>query len=389
MKHAFTLSFFLAFLPAAAAEDAALEPVPPQFDPGPEYADKARVFQGIPGLERAQNGRLWVTWYAGGPGEGPENYVTLVTSGDDGRSWSKIQFVIDPPGDVRAFDPCLWTDPAGRMWLFWAQGFSHYDGRAGVWCIVTENPGDEKPAWSEPRRISDGIMMNKPTVLADGTWMLPVAIWAAGPNKHLPPEKSFDDPERRGSRVICSRDGGKKFEFVGMAQLKEAACDEHMIVQRKDGSLWMLIRTRYGIGQSFSDDGGATWSAGEKYFVEHPTARFFIRRLKSGHLLLVKHGPIDRRTARTDLRAYVSEDDGKSWKGGLLLDSRQPVSYPDGVEAEDGTIYIVYDFSRTGEKEILLATFTEADAAAAKAVSDKVRLRIIANKATGVPAKNR
>ena len=226
--------------------------------------------------------------------------------------------------------------------------------------------------------------MNKPTVLSDGTWMLPVAVWQMGPNKHLPPEKSFDDPNTRGSRVVCSKDEGKTFELVGMAQLKEAACDEHMIVEKEDGAIWMLIRTRYGIGESTSTDGGKNWSAGKKYFVEHPTARFFIRRLKSGNLLLVKHGPIDKRTGRSHLTAFVSKDDGKSWEGGLLLDERNTVSYPDGVEAADGTIYIVYDISRTGEKEILVATFTEADAAAGKAVSDKVRLRIIANKATGV-----
>ncbi len=33
-----------------------------------------------------------------------------------------------------------------------------------------------------------------------------------------------------------------------------------MVVERKDGSLWMLLRTSYGIGQSVSADGGATWS---------------------------------------------------------------------------------------------------------------------------------
>ena len=188
---------------------------------------------------------------------------------------------------------------------------------------------------------------------------------------------------------MCSKDQGKTFELIGMARLKEAACDEHMIVEKKDGTLWMLIRTRYGIGESVSTDGGKTWSAGKKYFVEHPTARFFIRRLKSGNLLLVKHGPIDKRTGRSHLTAFVSKDDGKSWTGGLLLDERKWVSYPDGVEAEDGTIYLVYDFSRTGDMEISVATFTEADAAAGKDVSGKVRLRILANKATGINPKNK
>lgn len=41
----------------------------------------------------------------------------------------------------------------------------------------------------------------------------------------------------------------------------------------------------------------------------------------------------------------------------------------------DGTIYIVYDYNRMPNGEVLMGTFTEADIRAGKFVSDKVRLR--------------
>ena len=107
----------------------------------------------------------------------------------------------------------------------------------------------------------------------------------------------------------------------------------------------------------------------------HPTARFFVRRLKSGALLLVKHGPLDERTQREKLMAFVSDDDGQTWQGGLMLDEREKVTYPDGVQAPDGTIYIVYDYNRTPNGEVLMATFTEDDVRAGKSISNKVRLR--------------
>ena len=94
----------------AGAIDPALVAQTLKTAPGPNYADSTRIFQGIPGIERAANGRLWALWYAGGPdepGEGPGNYVVLVTSGDDGKTWSGPKLVIDPPGPVRAYDPCL------------------------------------------------------------------------------------------------------------------------------------------------------------------------------------------------------------------------------------------------------------------------------------------
>lgn len=39
---------------------------------------------------------------------------------------------------------------------------------------------------------------------------------------------------------------------------------KNMIVEKKDGTLWMLTRTFDGIGESFSNDDGRTWTPGEK-----------------------------------------------------------------------------------------------------------------------------
>lgn len=51
-----------------------LHPARLVFSPGPEYGPQTRRWQGIPGIERAANGRLWATWYSGTDGEGPGNY---------------------------------------------------------------------------------------------------------------------------------------------------------------------------------------------------------------------------------------------------------------------------------------------------------------------------
>lgn len=360
--------------------DPALVAPPINTSPGKEYADDTRMFQGIPGLSRAANGRLWALWYAGGTGEGELNYVVLVTSGDDGKTWSGPKLVIDPPGPVRAYDPAIWHDPSGRMWVFWAQSYRWWDGRSGVWAIATDDSDQENPKWTEPRRLCNGIMMNKPTVLSNGDWLLPVAIWKQPAKESI--EHRFDLPEERGGNIFISKDQGKTFQLLGQTDVPERTFDEHMIVERKDNSLWTLVRTRYGIGESISTDGGKTWSKGKASDIPHVNARFFIRRLKSGNLLMVRHNPADKKSRR-DLTAFLSQDDGKTWQGGLLLDERSGVSYPDGVQSDDGTIYIIYDFARTRDKKILMATFTEEDVLAGKPVSDKTRLRVLVNQATG------
>jgi hypothetical protein len=373
---------------AGAAEDGddpALRPPRVNTAPDPEYADDTRVFQGIPGIERAENGRLWALWYAGGPdepGEGPGNYVVLVTSGDDGHTWSAPKLVIDPPGPVRAYDPCLWHDPLGRLWLFWAQSYQWWDGRSGVWTIVTENSGDESASWSPPRRLCNGIVMNKPTVLSSGEWLLPAAVWERKANANIPPALRHDLGDRRGANVMVSPDHGATWAYRGQAIVLDRVFDEHMIVERGNGSLWMLVRAAYGIGESFSHDRGKTWTPGRRSEIPHVNARFFIRRLGSGKLLLVRHNPPDQKS-RSHLVARLSDDDGKTWQGGLMIDARPGVSYPDGVQSPAGTIYLIYDYQRTRDKQILMATFTEEDVLAGKWSSPVARQRVVVNQATG------
>ncbi len=350
-----------------------MNPLNVNFHPGSAYGPEARKYQGIPTIERGPGGRLWAAWYAGKVHEDRYNYVVAATSGDGGRTWSDLKFVIDPDGDgpLRASDPCLWLDPGGRLWLFW---WMNGAGRNQVNAMWTEDPDAPNPTWSRPQRICEGVMINKPIVTSDGAWLLPTAVWH----------------QEQSCRVIASTDQGKTWRLRGAAGIprpQDRDCDEPMMVQRRDGSLWMLVRTRYGIGQTESHDLGRSWTPVAPSAIPHPTSRFYIRRLLSGALLLVKHGPMTRRTGRSHLTAFVSNDDGASWHGGLLLDERAEVSYPDGTQDPDGLIRIIYDWRRADEKHILMATFTEADAAAGRDVSGRVRRRILVNRATGVNPK--
>ena len=67
-----------------------------------------------------------------------------------------------------------------------------------------------------------------------------------------------------------------------------------------------------------------------------------------------------------------------------MIDEREDVTYPDGVQSKDGKIYIIYDHQRTPLGEVLMATFTEVDVRASEPVSDKIRLR---GKVASLPIK--
>ncbi|MEO8497858.1 MAG: sialidase family protein, partial [Planctomycetota bacterium] len=158
--------------------DFALVPPTLNTSPLPEYAYDKLDYGMTIGIERTHGGRLWACWVAGG--DSPEAFFVLAMSGDDGEHWSQPRLVIDShekelPRPRSILVGNLWTDPLGRLWLIFDQSMDMFDGRAGVWATVCENPDADEPEWSAPRRIWHGVTLNKPTVLASGEWMLPIS----------------------------------------------------------------------------------------------------------------------------------------------------------------------------------------------------------------------
>jgi len=116
-------------------------PLPPLIlKPGSEYADEARMFQGIPAIERAPNGRLWAAWYGGGVTEDKHNYILLVTSGDDGKTWQPVTIVVPHTG--RGNPPSMLKLKDGRLALI-------YGYRAEPYGIRARLSADAGETWSD------------------------------------------------------------------------------------------------------------------------------------------------------------------------------------------------------------------------------------------------
>lgn len=341
--------------------------------PTAERAVGTRRHQGIPGIECTPAGRLLAAWYANSePGEGPGNYVVLA----DALSGEEILHVTPPGENVRAFDPVLWLDPLKRLWLCWSQSYSRslhndiFDGKAGVWFARCDAPDAAEMAWTAPRRLGDGIMMNKPTVLSDGRWAFPAALWGVYPQKMLPELEGM-----YGANLAISADQGHSFAVQRGPAVPQRGFDEHILFECQDKTLQIWVRTDYGIGRSISPDGGKTWSLGEPTGIVGPASRFALKRLLSGALMLIYHRseavlPGEKfHSPRKALTAWISDDDGRTWQGGLLLDPRTAVSYPDATQDACAKIWCIYDHERALQGEILLACFTEADIRAGRFVS--------------------
>ncbi len=345
-----------------------------------KYTTDHRIWQGIPSIEVTKKGRIFSTFYSGGIKEDIGNFVMLVKSDDGGTSFSE-PLLICYKENYRCFDPCVWIDPLGRLWLTWSMIPDH-----GTYATICEDPDAEELQFSEVFFIGHDVMMNKPTVLSTGEWLFPIAVWNDGVRVL---SSSFDTKEQeKGSFVYKTIDTGKTFEKLGVAEVENRSYDEHMILELNDGRLAMFVRTYYGIGVSYSFNRGKNWTEGVDSGLGGPSSRFFIRRLKSGRILLINH---DNSEVRNNLTAYLSEDEGMTWKYKFLLDERDRVSYPDAAVDENGYIYITYDRERgdslkslgevyTKAREILYAKITEEDIMAGKIVSPDSKLKGIVSK---------
>lgn len=328
-----------------------------------------RTWQGIPGLERTAQGRVFVSWFTGGSKEpAPENTVVLAYSDDAGKTFTEPQAMAVPTGGTRCFDPTLWIDPQGRLWYIFNRG-NETTAQHDVHARICEDPDATPPVFGDEFRVGFDVpyafRMNKPTVLSSGEWIMPVTLaqepiygWFAG--------------AKQLQGVGISSDQGRTWSLHGAVKAPEWAL-ECMITELRDQRLWMLIRTSSGVlWESYSQDKGRTWSEGQATKITSPGSRFFIRRLTSGNLLLVNHHNFK---GRSHLTAKISNDDGATWNEGLLFDERSNISYPDGVEDRGGLIWITYDRERSRSGDILFATFREADVVAGKDVSGDVRLK--------------
>lgn len=320
------------------------------------YEDGTRQWQGCPSMEVAPEGRLWAMWFSGGENEPRfDNYLTAYSSGDGGDTWDQM-FVIVPGSHVRALDGNLWVDPDGRLWCYWSQCYGYLGMDYGVFAMYTDDPDSASPTWSKPVRIANGIAINKPTILSDGTWMLPSTIWRWNTQYELEDEI--------GDNVYVSTDKGATWTLRGGVKDLGGARgshSEHMVVELSDGTLRMNIRTRSGQYTSYSYDKGYTWTTAVDAGMTKTDSRTNLTKLASGNLLMVYNNPPANDATRSYMTAALSTDDGKTWPYKLLIDARLYVTYPDVTQDSEGNIYIIYDYDRAKAHTILMVKITEQD----------------------------
>ncbi len=276
-----------------------------------------------------------------------------------GHAWSKPE-VLHVHGSWKRMvgNPALWIAPdTGRLWIFFVRSI-------GGWAAC--NP---RCAWSDDRGttwsadqplywfISRGIK-NPPILTSNGRYVLPAYI-------------EFRD---YFSIFYLSDDQGKTWKETGRVKIPDGKVPPDVlatlkrpwgrlvlqptVVERKDGSLWALMRAKRPLGEMYqatSTDGGITWSDAEPYILPNPGGGFHMLRLQSGNLAVIyNHAPVpDERHEfeRNPVSVAISDDEGKTWKWrrNVIQDPEHPHQriggYPTMCQGSDGRIHATWSYA--------------------------------------------
>jgi len=227
------------------------------------------------------------------------------------------------------WNPVLFQPKNGPLMLFYKVGPTPRD-----WWGMLMTSEDGGATWSIPRRLPEGILgpvKNKPVEI-DGALLCPTS------------------KENDGWRayIEVTRDAGLTWQLIGpLNDGKQVSAIQPSILVHQDGRLQILCRSREGhLTESWSGDGGQTWSEVAATALPNPNAGTDAVTLADGRHVLVYNNPPSGRV-RSPLTIAVS-DDGVTWRDAAVLEDEpaSEFSYPAVIQSADGMVHVTYTWKR-------------------------------------------
>ncbi|MBS1850527.1 MAG: exo-alpha-sialidase [Acidobacteria bacterium] len=258
-------------------------------------------------------------------------------SADSGTTWSAPQPLFlfpDQAGEFGYFD--AFTDRDGEVHIFYLsdeaarpQPSNGKPARAGevldIWQVKSTGRATH---WEPARNIWKGRAGDIMSViqLQSGRILLPISYktsrsWGKRGDGH----KAFTFVGAFSASAIYSDDGGDTWKqspdelTIPTPDLFAIGAAEPVVLELKDGRVWMLIRSQMGrYYESFSSDGGERWSAARPSAIVASESPVALVRLPDQRILMIWNEAERYPYAyggRHVLHAAVSADEGRTWIG--------------------------------------------------------------------------
>jgi predicted neuraminidase len=277
---------------------------------------------------------LACAWF-GGTAEGNKDVGIWLSIHRDGAWTPPFEVVngVQPDGSrYPCWNPVLDVDPGSsdRLTLYYKVG-----PKPTRWWGMKTVSTDGGRNWSSAEKLPDGILgpiKNKAVRLPDGRLLCP---------------SSTESPVNGEWRVVMetlTADGMTWTKTDPLPDPDKVQAIQPTVLFHSADRLQLLARSQVRtIAESWSNDGGRTWSPLAKTNLSNPNSGIDAVTLKDGRHLLI-HNPVDK--GRTPLVLSTSRD-GKEWREVSRLETEPgEYSYPAIIQAADGRVHATWTWRR-------------------------------------------
>lgn len=246
------------------------------------------------------------------------------------------------------WNPVLFQPQDGPLMLFYKVGPSPSE-----WWGEYKTSTDSGRTWSKAKKLEMpllGPIKNKPIQLTDGTIL------------------SGSSHEREGwvTHIERSTDGGQTWQFISPLNTPEnLKAIQPTLLTYPNGHIQLLARTATDdavIAESWSHDGGLTWSPMNATSLPNNNSGLDAVSLKDGRQLLVyNHSTKNQEKMGHKGRGVINvalTQDGTHWDAALVLDyldePDRHFAYPAVIQTSDGLVHILYTWHRIRIKHVVI-----------------------------------
>jgi hypothetical protein len=283
----------------------------------------------------------------------------IFRSQDDGKNWNyekRLNIKWNIKGIICGGGASLKYLKDGRLAMLLHRQLKGFHGGGSPVFLTSSDHGK---TWSEPILLSKKedifyLMNTRLVETSSGRLLVPVAM----PSRNA---EGYYEGIACDSGCFYSDDAGKSWKpsnKSGLARLPKdpRGMAEPAVVEISSGRLMMLCRTgKAYLYQSWSDNGGNSWSKAQKTTLLSPCSSFALSKLPDGRLIvLYNHAePLEDAAffPRNPLTYSISKDEGQSWQAPVIIDAS-------GIEIGNNQLQHIYPSVCPLANELLLSYTT-------------------------------
>jgi sialidase-1 len=262
--------------------------------------------------------------------------IVIRKSSDNGKTWGKIEKIIDYPLGQSASDPSMIIDKqTNTIFLFY--NYMDLDNQKDIYYLKYISSNDNGKSWSKPVDITNQISKEN--------WKNDFKFITSGRGIQTKNGTLLHCLVnlQKGTHVFGSNDNGKTWFITETPTLPG---DESKIVELNDGS-WMVNSRVNKLGYRYShvsNDDGKTWISKKEESIIDPGCNGSLIRYSYGEKNLLVLTNINNKKERKEIVLRYSTDEGISWSTPKIIYNGE-AAYSSMTVMENGNLGLFFEMN--------------------------------------------